>query len=859
VNSQTTTLLIVGALWAAAPLVDAFGVAGDARASWIAAAAAFAAVLIAPGYLFLSRLGGRGSEKRLAGEIEASFAMPAPAFVVSLAMVATCAGLSRLLESGPQFTLLLVGAISVCLALFPAKVSTHNEPVSGDSEFAMLAVFAALVGLMGAVAMTAGGENLSEPALWAFAHAQHDVATGAYSTRDAVLGAIHTPIRFHHDAWVIGLGAWAALTGASRWILFERLAPIAIVVLAGSASLGLARTIFAPGVASLSALLSVGAALATRVPSPAIGTMALPVGIAEDIIVAALVILPTTLAAAISVTFGNRRTHVSPWATMFFGAIVLVATDAAAAQAAAVACAGVGIAAISHDNSRLGRALLTVGLVAAVALTGLPDLRRANNQASYGGDLDRGAALTGAPPVRAPLRTTADFGDGELAIELVERAPNTGFFPPTSRSRHGRDLIELGVAGPTMHPSNVADPLLILALLGTAIALAQRTRRSSAILLGLTIPALAFAFAPGISAGWIAWVSDWRATTVLWVVPFGALAALFVTRTPGFMGNGRVGRTLMSALVWSLVVAACIPVLPLHRMELSARAAASRGPGADPDLRELFEHLRALPQGSSVAAAAGIAPLIPAFTGVPVLATGHTGTLLFAKTTEGATSRRSAAAALTGLTGGSADMLSASAKKWQVSHILLEGAACDSHLKERARAGRFTLCEVLDDQPQKAAFFASPATQAPDAEKPIDLYGAPLLADLSSGWTCTPKHSGVGVDRVLLWKARERWTARPVQVACGAALLPSSDPSGIEIRLSQTARTSPLAYRVEALGGDPHFAESSGTAKPDADGRIRLAVPAANATSVRVVLVTSSRTLRLRDLRLYGRAVHNTP
>ncbi len=846
-NRREPHLLAFIALWAAAPAAAALGFAGDGVAAWLTAAAAFVAVLVHPGLVLLSRFRREGVEQGAAGEIETVFALPASAFAVSLALVFVAGRVAAAAGAGPGLALVLVAATVLAFILLPGSRQPPSSRRIDAIAWAVPGVVAALGAAMVFVAMTAGGETASEPALWGFAQAERAVRTQSYPAADAILQAGPTPVRWRTDPWIVALGAWGTLSHASRWVLYERLAPVAVTVLAASAALALARTIFPAGTASLAAVLSLAAVFATRVPSSAIGADALPVGMAEDTMVAAVVLLPTVLAAAIALVFPSRRSAPPPWMVLLAAMVGLAATDAAAAQAAAVATAGLLMSSLAAGIPLTTRAGAAVVLVAVTALLGLGNLSDARFEAAVSRDRERAGAVAGASTERAPAGERVSFGNRSVAVELGDEERSDDPFPPSQRSLHGRSLIDLGIVGTALHPSNVADPLLILTLAGAAIAVIERTRRSATIVGGLALSSLGIAFFPVLSSIWIGWVSAWRAPTALWVLPSGPLIALFLLRAPELLARRTLPRLIAAIGCAALTAVAILPWLPFQRLSLSPGAEAARGPGADRDLRRILARIRELPDDARLAAGGQAAALIPALTGLPVVAADPLGTRIFATDATEAVERRFAAAALTGLAGGSDRLRTSMAERWGVTHVLLEDAACDGPLERVTGAGRFSLCRVgeLASEPRPTAAPPLP---------PEDLAGLRVLADLDGGWTCQPRHRGVGVEGVRLWTQRERWSARPVSVACSIALLPSTDPLFIEVQFGARLRSPAMAWRIETLGGSRGYAEDSGRARPDRSGKVILELPDAGATSVRIVLVSPAPALRLGDLRLFAAA-----
>lgn len=839
--------------WLAAPGASLFGFPEDSPAAWLGGLGAFSAVFLLPGLLLVSRFSARGSEDNAVGEMEAALSLPAVAFAVSLGLLFLLALPFQVLGGGPQLALVFLGLISAMLACLPAGNASDYQPAKRASMSEMLFLLSGSGAVLVAVAITAGGETLSPASLWAFARAQHDVATRAYPAVDAVLGASMAPLRMTNDAWVVGLGAWATLSEASRWILFERLAPVAITALAASAGLGLARTVFPPGWASLAAVLGLATAFVTRIPSAQIGNMALPQGMAEDTIVAALVLLPVVVGAVVTTTFEQRRAHVAPWPVLFYTMVALVATDAAAAQAALIATLGLSFAAVTSGRRFLGSAAAATFVVATLACAGLPVLWEAGQRADLVQSNQHASTITGATQQPRSVQRSVDLGSTTVEIEVAMEAPSrSDAFPPSPRSRQGRNFADLGGMGATMHPSNVADPILILALAGIAIALIERSRRSSRILLSLSLPALALAYTPGLADLWIRWATPWRATTVFWILPAGSLVAYFLARAPKILAERPASQRWITLASWTLVALAALPSLPFERLLLEGARQTSRGPGEDPDLRGLFAELQTLPRNALLAAAPGLAPLIPAFSGLPVLSNGATGTLVFSRNPSEATARLVANTHLTALPSGSSALRSQAAETWGVTHVVLENADCDGPLLERKRIGRLRLCQVADQ--------AVPGPEAeeesnPSLADPRSLDGADLLAVMQKDWTCAPRHNGVGVDGSRLWKVRERWSAAALRIDCGIALLPASDPVALALQTGVQPMPSQLVYRLEAYGGSPSFAESSGVLSPDDSGNSYLDVPAVGASSLRLVLATANSSLRIQDIRLYGHAL----
>lgn len=703
--------------------------------AWLAAGSTLLPLPIAVvfGALCVLALPGLVVERLLHGTMvpDGIASVPARSVTLSVALIALLGLVVSASGADIHALLLALAVASIALAVVPvhepytSAASPDAGATDGRDERAARTALVLLVVV--AVTLAAAAPNVARDRMWYLAFVTQLASGTPIDWSEPFLGTGAIAARFAYNGWLLALGAWSSLTGATPSVVFERLAPVFLTLSAASAAWHFGRRTV-PSAPGLAALGSMAAMLATRFPFFSPDRYPFFARIAEDKSAALLVFAPVALVAVADAVDGKRRASATAWVSL---ALTLVAV------------------AFGH-----GLVMLFVG----IAITFLLVSARAGGAASTRRAL---AAIVLAAMVAAvPGRMAMLARDRIVDVDEPGAAWRDDVTHPVVRAHLRLERTrDLPLGGPIVEPNLVADPLLVAGLAGILVAWRKRREMGAALLAAASIPFLAIAFVPFVAPLFGKIVLPWMAYRALWLIPFGSLLAMLLAALP----RNATGTLLRGGTALALLAMA-LAVLPWNRT--SARSDVV-SPLSDRDTREVLARIAALPLGSRIAAAPGFAELIPALAGRPVVAVADRGTFVFAGTHAAAEQRLRASAALVGLAPGSPRVRRAEASRGGATHFVTHGRACGRVGRELFRSGPLRLCEVAPASSD--ARFAERLSTSTTGERDRDTDWA-VRAAIGAGIACNPVVERDG--DVYRWRRESRWTARPVAIRCRAKLEP---------------------------------------------------------------------------------------
>ena len=694
----------------------------------VRALAAFAAVALVPGLLI---------DRAWADRAIHAFERPARAFALSVACVSAISvicgtlGLSMRAVLG-VLALLSLGLAARSRARLDASSSSAVTTDDGDAEPRAFAVWAvALIVLtFAAVALAAVSDNIARDRMWYLAYVTRLASGDAIDWTDPMLATGRVVWRFAYNGWIASLGAWTVLAGGDGPWLFQRIAPLLLAALSPSAAFVLARAVFRRADhALLASLTSVVVLAATRYPFFSPERYSFVARLVEDKFVALLLVMPVALGVGVDLLC-RSRTRRSQWLVLT-GALAAVAfTHALVYLLAALALAPFAAWAAFRDRNLMQRALAVLAVVTVITIA---------------------PAWIGLQ-ARADIARTGDDG----AAAMLADAPAH----PVVRSHlRMQRLRELAAGGPIVDPTLLYEPLLLLSLGGLAIALRERRSVHGAYLLLASIPALALAFVPGLAPAFGRAVVPWMAYRALWAVPFGLLLAVVLIRAVERMSTAahrNVARVAVAVALLTLA-ASRLPWGRLAQVGSVSRLAAGE------ETLALLARLAKLPAGSHIAAAPGIAELIPAYSGRSVLAFADRGTVVFAGSHEVATERLRANAAIVGLARAAPGARRQLIAAFGVTHTVAAASTCDPPSESVYQEGGFTVCAWpasradLGAQPNVLLRGSTAATAGRDGS---------VRAALGESIRCRPAGRHQRQSDTWRWRRASRWSARALTIDC---------------------------------------------------------------------------------------------
>ncbi len=729
-------------------------------ASAIAIIVSGLAIFVAPGAAVFAAARIRlPASDRLAYAFAASLAMLTAAF-------AACLAFGSSIDAAPPSVAAVTASFALLLrwlAPAPRSASAAADP-STQSTPAIQAVLAVLL-IAAVIAAVVFAPLGSVDRWWYLAYVRSWLEAPALTLAEPFLATGRSFARFGVHPWLFGLALWSRMSGVDPVFLYERCAPVLVVLASCSAAFALARELFGSG---------------RRVRLSVIATMLLWSGsvvpvlarAGEDKVLAAAALLPLCIAAFLRIARAPDR---SGW-------ILLAVAAAATAAVHALAYAFV----------------LVILLPSAVALGTAPERRRRMVAAgALLGVIAIAPAVSGLV-VRERL--------AEIGAELSEPGH------PVVRVHEGRGrLIEFPIAGRSggfvVSPRLLLHPLLLLALAGVPVVLLrpERDRARAAIrdaprsvLLIATMLPLAIAFVPPLPslAGDV--IPPWMVYRVLWLLPVAPLVALTADWLATRFSRGEIAATL-------LLVALGLPVAAAGaRDRLSEVRERVAEPRTTP-FHLLVHAVRSLPLDAIVVAAPELAERLPALTARRVVGGLDRSTIVFSASRERGEARLRARAAL--LAGDDDAQALAAAAAVAPTHAIFDPRRKDATPRCRSmllETTDYALCEL-----DPSAREAGPPPSLPQAT------GIARSTSVARG-ECLPTAPRA---------RRDLWSAAPAVVHCRIPLSDAlRDRRDIVLRVeTKTGRAvDEIRIEVRRTGGT---LESRSTVRLSGDDAIALRMP----------------------------------
>lgn len=790
-------------MWAAAASP---GLIGTGAAS----VCAFIAVALAPGWLLSRRFGFP-----CAGNT-GWITQPARALTFSVALVA----IVELLVSSLNLSMnaLLVALFGLCGTLTLSRAgareatdgATENESDQGGERIAF-GLFA-LVAIL-AIWLAVAGDNIARDRMWYSAWINALASADTLDWTEPFFGTEFVPARFAHNAWLSTLGAIVALSKLPAPTLLGEFLPPVLTLCTASAVWMLADAIFCGDSssfggkgrggyrASLGGLAGLLVLLTTHYPFFSPEHYAFFGRLPEDKFVALLIFVPVAIATL--------------WRFI----------DKSSLGAAAMALAACTAVAFSHALVQL---VLILSIVAYLVWRSLTAERAAMAPTAVAIVI---LATTSLAPGLAALRARSQIVETPAPVTVFE--DDTRHPVVRSHLRMQR-LTDIPVGGPIVAPSLIAEPMLALSLLGLLAIVLRVRERWAAFILATSITHLALAFLPFLAPTFGRIVVPWMAYRALWGIPFGLLlGAALIELVERFSSVDRGRRTAITTVALAIVVFAS-PALPWDRLgvfdESNSISARNRRIGIDIDTRELLSEISTLPPTARIAAAAGLAELIPAFTGRHILAFADRGTIVFTGRRRDGERRLLANAVLIGLYGGSPRIRNRAIADFDVTHTIYENRDCDRRSTEIYRSERFTLCAERFHTGRRFRMRRTTAV----ADSGVQGATRAMIGDLL---ICTPKPIVAERTNSWRWTRESRWSGKPVAIDCKAEF-PRPTPVGkIRIELNLPKANEALVYRARIEMTDGDVFKRQGVVEFRENPNAELSVPPGTVERVRLRLV----------------------
>jgi hypothetical protein len=597
---------------------------------------------------------------------------PARAFAASLALLtAAFAGLLFLAApmSAAPAALAAATAVGAALARMLGRSEDAVSPRAAAPPTVLLLLALLVVGAVAAAVVFAPIGSVDR--WWYLAYARSFAEAPQLRLAEPFLGTGEPFARFGVHPWLFGLALWSWMTSVDVVVLYERAAPVVVIVAAWSAAASLARALFASEAERRLAV--VAAALLWSG-----GLVPLLARAGEDKILGAGVLMPLSFAALLGVLRGPGRLR-----DFFLLGIVATATAAVhALDYAFVLLVALPAAFLALRDSRgparraaLGAVLVMLVVAAAPATTGLVVRARL---AAIGAEL----SAADHPVVRVhegrdrmvPLPVGGFVVSPRLLLHPFLAALLCA--PLLLRRRRGDDAAVPGPASTALRDERARDFLLLSSLLPPALAFLP------------PLPSLVGSVIP-----------PWMVYRVLWLLPLAPLAALAATTLAR-----RLGRSEVAAALGLVVLAAPVVAHSLHDRlaDVRGRLAAPRSA----EFRALIEAVRALPEDSSLVAAPELAERLPALTGRRVVAALDRSTIVFSGSRAAGEARLRARAAI--LAGNADAPFLAKAARVVATHAVFDpaSAATPSCAEILGTWGHYALCRL---QPSGRRLSPAPA------------------------------------------------------------------------------------------------------------------------------------------------------
>jgi hypothetical protein len=539
---------------------------------------------------------------------------------------------------------------------------------------------------------------------WYLAYVRNFLEAPVLDLGEPFLSGTRVLPRFSFHSWLMAMALWSRLSAVDPVWIYQYAAPPLLVVSMGSASLFFARSLFGRGRSAWLAVLAM-LLLATGSFFPVVTRMP------EDKLFATLVLLPAVAGTALRAV-GQRDAR---WLVALAATLMALATDHALVYAFALALLGPWAVA-SFAARDAARAMLAAVMALVLAGAVYP---AATGLAARDVMLDAGAELS-----------TRDH--------------------PVVRVHDDRDrTLQFGHDRYMVAPRFLVHPIVALGLASLPLAMAAPTA-VRALLVPATVLPLLFAFVPALAAFTGRFILPWMVYRLLWIVPWGALAALGAERACRALGRG-----------WPLVPLAMVAVVaPWMWDSIDDRLEPDRWELALPEagpIHDAMAAIAALDRSSIIAAPPEISERIPAVTGRRVLAASDRATIVFSGSRSRGEQRLRARAAIadgTWQAGGAAPT---------PTHLLLEpGTTAERYCGATVlEAEGVRLCEFL---PVVAEAWGSLAEATRRGRLLVSVYDLLRMEDPEFSVSCRPEpflRPGF-----LVWRADEKWSARWPRMEC---------------------------------------------------------------------------------------------
>ena len=633
---------------------------------------------------------------------------------------------------------------------------------------------------------------------WYLAYVRGYLDAPVLTLAEPFLGTGQAFARFGMHPWLFGLATWSWLSGVDPVVVYERGAPVLVVLASVSAACALARELFGEGPrARLCVLATMLLWSGAMIPVLARA--------GEDKVLAASALLPLCIAAFLRVVRA---------AGTGAGSSADGSDDAVAAQSRGLLArllplflAAVATAAVHA----LAYAFVLVALLPTAALVALrePRQRRAVGLAST-------------------MLLLVALAPAVSGIVVRERLSNIGAElgtpdHPVVRVHEGRErLIELPMVGHVVSPRLLLHPLALLSLLGMAVlarrehadpSLAPPPMRDSTkhFLLATTIVPLVIAFVPPLPAIAGAVIPPWMVYRVLWLLPLAPLAALAVD---AFASRYPHRESVAVLLLLALGLPAVADGARGRLAEVRGRLAA---PG-NAEFRDVIDAIASLPRDALVVAAPELSERLPAFTARHVVAALDRSTIVFTGSRERGEARLRVRAAL--LAGDADGFVLARDAGLAPTHAIFDPRAL-----VRPRCGAllysglaYALCEL--------ATGGSGDERAPTLER-TDEPASHAIGDADCAATSSTSR-------------RDPWAAAPPVVSC-RIVIPSEWRGSDDLLLLLEANTGRAAdeLRVTTRAVGTATGEYRATVRTSGEDAIALRLPRAEADTIEVRIASS--------------------
>ena len=278
-----------------------------------------------------------------------------------------------------------------------------------------------------------------------------------------------------------------------------------------------------------------------------------------------------------------------------------------------------------------------------------------------------------------------------------------------------------------------------------------------------------------------------------------------------------------------------------------------------------------LADDSVVAATGEVAELVAARTGTTVLAVSDRPTAVFSRSWAEARQRQQSARLLVGPPSVPDALRHAAARRFNVTHRLLEGAPCDDTETVVAKAEDWALCGRTSSETGRGhGSSASPLAEAlseveADGECPVAsrcLGARTVLARFPGDLECLPTPQKNRA--VARWTRESRFSGKPVVLRCRYPLGSGSPPEALAVALALPQASDAIVWtatRATGIGG-PQPTESrtlAGMADFKGSGTATISLPHAEGSDSLDTLVvelspTSLPYINVREILILGAA-----